>query len=168
MQRDEILSKLRERIVAYAASHLSGDLAEDVAQEVMLLLHMKYSGVSELEDLVPLSLQIARFKIAAHWRKAHRRGENTQVSIDDLPLADPGLSPSDAVEKQEMLERLTKALSQVGGRCRELIRLKLEGKSFGEIQKILGAASLNTIYTWDFRCRKQLLERLGGSWAGEP
>ena len=67
-----------------------------------------------------------------------------------------------------MLERLTKALSQVGGRCRELIRLKLEGKSFGEIQKILGAASINTIYTWDFRCRKQLLERLGGSWAGEP
>jgi RNA polymerase sigma-70 factor (ECF subfamily) len=168
MQRDEILSKLRERIVTYAAFHLSGDLAEDVAQEVMLLLHVKYGGVGELEHLVPLSLQIARFKIAAHWRKAHRRGEHTQVSIDDLPLADPRPSPCDNVEKKEMLERLTKALSQVGGRCRNLIRLKLEGKSFGEIQKILGAASINTIYTWDFRCRKQLLERLGGSWAGEP
>ena len=93
MQRDEILLKLRERIVAYAASHLSGDLAEDVAQEVMLLLHMKYSGVSELEDLVPLSLQIARFKIAAHWRKAHRRGENTPGFHRRSPAGGPGPEP---------------------------------------------------------------------------
>jgi RNA polymerase sigma-70 factor, ECF subfamily len=40
--------------------------------------------------------------------------------------------------------------------------LKLEGKTFPEIQGILGAASINTIYTWDLRCRKQLQERMGG------
>ncbi len=42
MQTDEILSKLRERIVGFAASHLQRDVAEDMAQEVMLLLHTKY------------------------------------------------------------------------------------------------------------------------------
>ena len=167
MERDDILSKLRERIVAFAAFHLSGDLAEDLAQEVMLVLHQKYGGISELEDLVPLSFQIARFKIASYRRKAHRRVEDSQIAVDDLPLTDAGPSPSDWVEKKEMLERLAKALRETGGRCRELIRLKLEGKSFVDIQAIFGVRSINTVYTWDFRCRQQLLERLGGSWTGE-
>ena len=168
MDRDEILSRLRERIVAFAASHLSRDGAEDIAQEVMLLLHTKYGGVSELEDLVPLALRIARFKIAATWRKAHRRGEDRQTSVEETVLPDRGMSPSDYVEKKQMLERLAAALRQLSGRCRELFRLKLQGKGFGEIQGILGVRSINTVYTWDFRCRKQLLERLGGSWEAEP
>ena len=94
MQRDEILARLRERIVAFAASRLQRDVAEDVAQEVMLLLHTKYSEVTGLEDLVPLSLQIARFKIASFRRKAHRRGEDTQVPVDDVPLAASGMNPA--------------------------------------------------------------------------
>jgi len=168
MQTDEILSKLRERIVGFAASHLQRDVAEDIAQEVMLLLHTKYGQVGEIEDLVPLSLRIARFKIAAAHRKAHRRGEDRQTSVEDVALADPGMSPGEQVEKKEMLERLSQALAQLQGRCRELFRLKLQGRSFPEIQEVLGARSINTIYTWDFRCRKQLLEKLGGSWENKP
>ncbi len=63
-----------------------------------------------------------------------------------------------------MSERLMAAISQLGGRCRDLFRLKLEGKTFAEIQIVLGANSINTIYTWDARCRKRLLELMGGSW----
>jgi RNA polymerase sigma-70 factor, ECF subfamily len=168
MQTDEILSKLRERIVGFAASHLQRDIAEDIAQEVMLLLHTKYGQVGDIEDLVPLSLRIARFKIAAAHRKAHRRGEDRQANVDDVALADPGMGPGEQVEKKEMLERLSHALEQLQGRCRELFRLKLQGKSFPEIQGVLGARSINTIYTWDSRCRKQLLEKLGGSWGSKP
>jgi ABC-type multidrug transport system ATPase subunit len=46
----------------------------------------------------------------------------------------------------------------------ERMRLKLEGRSFAEIQAEMKAGSINTVYTWDFRCRKQLLELLGGKW----
>ena len=63
-----------------------------------------------------------------------------------------------------MRARLIKAIGQLGERCRSILAMKLEGKSFIEIQQTLGAASLNTIYTWDFRCRKQLLELMGGTW----
>jgi RNA polymerase sigma-70 factor (ECF subfamily) len=59
---------------------------------------------------------------------------------------------------------LTAAVGRLGERCRELIRLKLQGKSFPEIQKILGVGSINTVYTWDHRCRKHLLELMGGDW----
>jgi len=91
-----------------------------------------------------------------------RHGEYSQVSITDIPLPDLDPSPADQLERKQMLERLARALPQLGERCRDLIRLKLQGKSFPEIQKIMGAAAINTIYTWDHRCRKNLMELMGG------
>jgi RNA polymerase sigma-70 factor (ECF subfamily) len=164
VQREEVLAKLRERIVRFAASHLSRDAAEDLAQEVLMLLHEKYAHLEHTEDLLPLSLQIVRFKIMSQRRKAVRRGEYNQVSITDIPLPDLDSNPADYVERKEMLERLTRAVGHLGERCRELIGLKLQGKSFPEIQKIMGAGSINTVYTWDHRCRKNLLELMGGDW----
>lgn len=97
-------------------------------------------------------------------RKSQRRGEYSQVSVDDLPLADPRSNPERDAQQHELMERLTKAIAQLGERCRNLFRLKLEGKGFAQIQVLLGAGSINTIYTWDFRCRQQLLELMGGGW----
>lgn len=162
--RDEVLEKLRERIVRFAASHLSRDAAEDLAQEVLMLLHEKYAHLELLEDLVPLSLRIVRFKLMGLRRKAARRGESRQVSIEDIPLPDLDRSPSDHFERKELAEGLARAMSQLGERCRRLLRLKLQGKTFPEIQKIMGVEAINTIYTWDHRCRKRLLELMGGSW----
>jgi RNA polymerase sigma-70 factor (ECF subfamily) len=164
--RDEVLGKLRERIVAFAASHLSRDVAEDLAQETLMLLHEKYAHLERAEDLLPLSFQIVRFKMMALRRKSARRGEYDQVSITDIPLPDLGPSPADYAERRQIVERLTRALPRLGERCREMMRLKLQGKTFPEIQKIMGAAAINTIYTWDHRCRKHLLELMGGNWEG--
>jgi RNA polymerase sigma-70 factor (ECF subfamily) len=164
VEREEVLAKLRERIVRYAASHLSRDVAEDLAQEVLMLLHEKYAHLERPEDLLPLSLQIVRFKIMGLRRKTVRRGEYTQVSITDLPLPDLDSNPADYVERKEMLERLHQAIGKLGGRCRELIRLKLQGKTFPEIQKAMGVGAINTIYTWDHRCRKNLIDLMGGDW----
>jgi RNA polymerase sigma-70 factor (ECF subfamily) len=164
VSRDEVLAKLRERIVRFAASHLSRDAAEDVAQEVLMLLHEKYAHLELLEDLVPLSLRIVRFKVMGVRRKAARHGESRQVSIEDIPLPDLDASPADYLERKELLEGLTRAMGQLGERCRQLLRLKLEGKTFPEIQKIMGVGAINTLYTWDHRCRKRLLELMGGDW----
>jgi len=162
--REQILQKLRERIVSFAASRIQRDAAEDLAQEVLILLHEKYGHLERLEDLLPLSLQIVRFKMMAFRRKAHRRGEYTQVPVDGLQVPDGATDPLAAAEQRELRERLTAAVSKLGDRCRKLMALKLEGKSYAEIQSILGADSINTVYTWDFRCRKSLLELMGGSW----
>jgi RNA polymerase sigma-70 factor, ECF subfamily len=160
VDRDQTLARLRERILRYAASNLSKDAAEDVAQEVLMVLHEKYAAVDRIEDLLPLSLEIARFKIWGARRKSVRRGENTQVSVDDLPLAGREPDPLQQTEYRERLDNLEAALKQLGERCRDLFRLKLEGYSFAEIQKRLKVESMNTLYTWDFRCRKQLAEKL--------
>lgn len=164
MERDEILARLRERIVAFAASRIQRDLAEDLAQEVLIVLETKYAEVSTLDELVPLSLQILRFKMAGARRRIHRRGEAGQVPVEDLQLADTGIDPETYAERQELLRRVADAIPKLGERCREIFRLKLLGRSFAEIQEELGAASINTVYTWDARCRSRLLELLGGRW----
>jgi RNA polymerase sigma-70 factor (ECF subfamily) len=161
LQRDDLLARLRERIFRFAASRLQRDAAEDLAQEVLLVLHEKYAALDRVEDLLPLSLEIARFKIMGARRKTVRRGEHTQVSVDDLPLASGAADPFDQAAGRQRMERLEVALGELGERCRQLFRLKLQGFTFPEIQKQFGVTSLNTLYTWDFRCRKQLIERLG-------
>ena len=164
MSRDEILSRLRERIVGFAASRLGRDQSEDLAQEVLLVLETRYAAVDSLDELLPLALRILRFKMMAARRKSIRRGENTAVPVEEAGLADAAPSPEVWAENREIFEKLKEAVAKLGGRCRDMFRLKLLGRSFAEIQEELGAASINTVYTWDARCREQLLKLMGGRW----
>ncbi|MDH4187027.1 MAG: sigma-70 family RNA polymerase sigma factor [Nitrospira sp.] len=164
MERDQILTSLRERIRAFATLRVSRELAEDLTQDVLTLLHEKYAHVTDLTELVPLAFHVLRFKMLDAHRKLLRRGEYHQESVDDLPIADPGGDPAAQLDQKQRVDRLLAALAQLGERCRELFKWKLEGKSFPEIQQLMEQKSVNTIYTWDLRCRKQLRSLMGGSW----
>lgn len=162
--RGATLALLRERLVAFAASRFGREGAEDLAQEVLVVLETKYRTVERMEELVPLAFQILRFKGVAWRRRSLRRGEHLAVDPEAEGLTGDAPNPHLAAERQELLGRLLKALEDLGPRCRELFRLKLEGLSFPDIQRRLGAEALNTVYTWDHRCRKHLLAALGGRW----
>ncbi len=164
MNRDQILTALRERILAFATSRVSRDHAEDLTQDTMAVLYEKYPLVSELTELVPLAFQVLRYKMLDAHRKALRHGEYNQEAVEGLPLADTGDDPATQLDQKQRVDRLLGAIAQLGERCRELFKWKLEGNSFLEIQKIMKQTSVNTIYTWDLRCRKQLLTLMGGSW----
>ena len=164
MDRDEILASLRKRILSFATLRVSMAQAEDLTQEVLVVLHEKYPNVAKLTELVPLAFHVLRFKMLDAHRKSLRRGEYNQESVDDLPLADPGDDPATQLDQKQRVDRLLTAMAQLGERCRELFKWKLEGKGFPEIQRLMGQTSINTIYTWDLRCRKQLLTLMGGSW----
>src|SRR5260370_16882624 len=128
--REEILLKLSERIVALEASRIQRDAAEELAQEVLMLLHEKYGRLERLEDLLPLSLQIVRFKLMAHRRKAQRRGEYTQVPLDEIQVPDGAADPLAAAERREMRERLVAAGFQMGGGRPTRFSPKLGGKKY--------------------------------------
>jgi len=110
MHRDTILHSLRERILAFATSRVSRDLAEDLTQEVLILLHEKYARVTELTELVPLAFQILRFRMLDAHRKSLRRGEYNQDAIEDLPLTNPGDDPAMQLEQKQRVARQTIAL----------------------------------------------------------
>jgi RNA polymerase sigma-70 factor (ECF subfamily) len=136
--------------------------AEDVAQETLLVLEEKYPLVQAMEELVPLAMQIARYRMMALHTKSLRRGERGSVPLDDVPVMDPAEDPEAALERRERLDLLESALRTLGERCRDLFRLKLQGLKFPEIRELMGAESINTVYTWDLRCRRQLLDRMKG------
>lgn len=164
MERDQILTNLRARILSFATSRISREAAEDLTQEVLVLLYEKYACVTEVTELVPLAFQVLRFKMLDAHRKSLRHGEYNQEPAENLPLADPGDDPAQQLDQKQRVDRLLAAITQLGERCRELFKLKLEGNSFPEIQRLMGQTSINTIYTWDLRCRKQLLALMGGRW----
>jgi RNA polymerase sigma-70 factor (ECF subfamily) len=168
LQRDEILERLRERILSFAASRLQREAAEDMAQETLLVLHAKYAHVESLDELLPLAFQIVRFKIGAALRKRTRRGEERAVEVETLALANADPDPESEALHRERRTRLLAALADLGERCRELLRMKLSGRTFDEIRAHFGVASINTVYTWDLRCRRQLIERIRDLWGDRP
>src|SRR6185436_9888515 len=120
------------------------EFAEDLAQETLVVLEEKYRHVEAIEELVPLAIQIIRFKMAGVRRKAARRGECASVSVEDVQVVDPAVNVELDAGRREMLDRIAGAMSRMGDRCRELFRLKLQGRGYAEIQKAMGAASINT------------------------
>ena len=160
MDRGAILGLLRERIVGFAASRIGRDSAEDLAQDVLILLEEKYPQVNAIAELVPLSLKIARFKLAGMYRKAARHGENSRVSVDEIQIPDLAHDTASEYERRERMDQIAAAIAKLPLRCREIIRLKLQGHGFVQIQNMLNLDSINTVYSQDFRCRKQLMELL--------
>jgi RNA polymerase sigma-70 factor (ECF subfamily) len=152
-ERESILVLVRERIVAYAASRIGKEAAEDLAQETMMLLNEKYAHLDSREDLVPVAVRIMQFKIRAYRRSARR----DYVQAESVPLSDENTpDPEHEARFQQLREQLLKAIERLGGRCQRLFLLKLEGYNFIEIKEKMGANSVDTVYTWDYRCRRDL------------
>lgn len=170
LSRDTVLEALRSRVLAAARRRVASPAdAEDLTQEVLLLLATKYPDVHDPLQLVALGVGILRRKRADHWRKATRRGETTAEDASALPLPDARPSPETITTDRERVRVLGEAVTQLGDRCRELLRRKLDGQSFVEIAAEL-KTPVNTVYSWDFRCHQRLRQLLGRRWgfvAGE-
>jgi RNA polymerase sigma-70 factor (ECF subfamily) len=171
--RDEVLSRVRSRVLAAARRWLPAAEAEDVAQEALLLLATKYAHVAAAEELVALGARIVHFKRSAHWRKAGRRGALGEAPLPEAPdgasdpidaIASGAPDPEAAAVARQRLALLLEAAARLDGRCRSLLQRKLEGASFVEIAAELGRP-VNTVYSWDYRCHARLRALLGDRWS---
>ena len=172
LTRDEVLARVRARVLAAARARLSPADAEDLTQEALMLLTTKYAHVAAAEELVALGVRIVALKRTALWRKAARRR-----AMGDTPAApvDPGdgdpleraasvaPDPEAIAHARERLSMLVEAAARLDGRCREILRRKLQGASFVEIAFELGRP-VNTVYSWDWRCHRRLKALLGDRW----
>jgi RNA polymerase sigma-70 factor (ECF subfamily) len=170
LSREEALTRLRARLVAYASKRLELQDAEDLAQDTLMVLTTKYAHVAAPEELTAVSIGIVKRKMLAFWRKAKRRREKGDVPAPEREDGSPLDAPSDAPGPEELAhlrERramVVEAVAQLGGKCREILRRKLEGASVVEIAAAFGRP-VNTVYSWDHRCHERLKSVLAERWA---
>ena len=169
LTREATLEKLRARMRAAARRGPFPEEAEDLAQDVLVVLTRKYSHVDAPEELAALGITILKKLQSARWRKAKRRQElghsplPTREENDRDPLEDvasEGPDPEEVLWRRQRVRFLVEAIRRLDGRCRDLLRRKLEGESFVQIAAALGRP-VGTVYAWDNRCRKRLRKILG-------
>ena len=82
MPPEEVLARLRERIVAFAASHLSRDAAEDLAQETL-----NRTSLGSLEPGAKVNLELptaAGSPLGGHIVQGHVDGTGEFLSLEAL------------------------------------------------------------------------------------
>jgi len=171
--RDEVLQRVRARVLATARRSVSPADAEDLAQETLLLLSTKYAHVEAADELVRIAVAIVSRKLQGLWRKRARRarlgeaslptgGDGAVDPIDRAASAAP--DPERIATDRQRVAFLVEVAERLGSNCRELLRRKLKGASLKEIAAEM-RRPVNTIYSWDHRCHKRLRGLLGERWA---
>jgi RNA polymerase sigma-70 factor (ECF subfamily) len=154
---ESAVESIRKRIVAFATAKVGNEVAEDIAQGCLLLLMQRYPKVRDRVDMLRLSITIARNKMFEHFRQTRRQEELPETIADQIDI-------HRELERRQVIDRVLPAMLLLDERCRQLLQLKLfENKGAAEIQKLLGINSINTIYTWESRCFKQLMVRVKGT-----
>jgi RNA polymerase sigma factor (sigma-70 family) len=161
MSRDEKIKLIRERIVAFLQSlGASRQDAEDIAQTVLMLLEDKYKDIEDLEILVAVAIQTARFKLWDLRRKAETKAAQYGVSPDAVQLRANTLTPEDELLAKERTARLVEAIGRLDGGCRRLVELQRDNRIDTEIQEALGC-SAPQLYLRRHRCFATLRKLLG-------
>ena len=96
------------------------------------------------------------YRIAVNTALIHRRKRKPSAVLEDVP--DPRASAHQDLERRERLERLHRAIAQLGDQDRLIVSLLLEGISYKEIGEITGI-TVNYVGVKIVRI-KQALERL--------
>ena len=155
-QYNEILERLRVRIRNFAASQVKGDVAEDIAQDTMITLTTKYSGVTDEAELVPLSMEIVRYKLLETYRKQKWNVSLTDEEGEEKQIPAPGLTAEDHV----LLGQLKAAIPKLSQQCRDMFRWKLLEWSYEDMARQTGKTK-NHLYVICNRCKEELQAMLG-------
>ncbi len=120
----------------------SMDLIQSVHRSLLAGLRDKKFEIATPDNLVALACTMVRRKVARQWRK-HKRQQRLATSTDEIPLLSEALrslygresGPSEVAEYRSSLEKLCESLNPIE---RQMLELKLEGYTTGEVAQQLG------------------------------
>lgn len=119
------------RLRAYLSRFVSGDEAEDLAQEAFARV---FAVKGEIRSESGLLYDIARNLLIDRNRRKAVAGRVLVEDQDAETVADPQASPEERVDLRERLERATRMLDRMPPRSRECFLLQtLEGLTYAEI-----------------------------------
>lgn len=154
--RERNLETVRQNVKHYVARR-NPEWAEDIAQDVLLVIHLRYPQLTEMADLNPVAITIARNKLFEYQRNKHK-----ETQLDER--FDTRDTESRSVEEQLIdraaAVRLQRAISRLGDDCQRLLRMFLDGKNTADMKRILGIGD-SAFYTRLCRCRQRLGVAMG-------
>lgn len=143
--------------------------AQDAVQDAMIRLVRSYGRHPE-EQWRPLFYRILRNRITDHQRRQKVRnavmawwpGHDTEEAADPLELAaDPGGTPDQALEAEQFLERIERALAALSNRQREAFLLRnFEGLDVAQTALAMDCSE-GSVKTHYFRALQALQQALG-------
>jgi RNA polymerase sigma-70 factor (ECF subfamily) len=148
-----LLQRHQAALLRYATHLLGpGDSAEDAVQETFLRLLREARTLVGNETLAPWLFRVCRNLCADVQRKEVRMQQRHQrVAVPDIEPPGPL-----TLEVDEERSKVRQLLGELPEREREVLILKvLEGKSFREIQTLLGV-SLHEVFTTAHRALRRL------------
>lgn len=127
---------------------LGADRLDDLEQDVMRILLAKLDGFEGRATLETWAFQVCKLE---HWNALRRaaKEEGRQAALEDAP--EPAAPAGDSGEVRDELERVDRALEELGPPHAHVLRLKhFDDLTFDEIAERLGV-SPNTAKTWYYR-----------------
>ena len=155
------LYRRRQRDVYRFALHMTGaaDLAEDVTQEVFIVLMKKGNEYDELKGSVNAFL----LGVTRNYVLRRLRRERSFVSIDDTlgdTIATENASVNEALARNESIQAMRRAVLNLPPHYREVVVLcDLQELSYAEAAAVLDA-KIGTVRSRLHRARSLLIERL--------
>ena len=132
-----------DRIYAYVRGMVRSDhLAEDLTQDIFLLLYRGLPSYDPERALRPWVFTVAINRVRDHWRSRAHRDSQREASIDEEEAAEiegEGGTPDLPLLQLEDAELVREAVDRLPDGMRETVHLRVfEDLSFAQIGELLG------------------------------
>ena len=132
--------------------------ADDIVQEVFLVVHRRLATLPPLRNPAPWLFRITENVVRHRWRDLKRHRPANDVTLDRLPDETP--SPLDDLERRRLYDRLGEALSSLGEADQQLLLLcDVRRLPTSQVTAMTGIKP-ETLRVRRFRARSQMAKRL--------
>jgi len=132
--------------------------ADDIVQEVFLVVHRRLATLPPLRNPAPWLFRITENVVRHRWRDIKRHRPANDVTLDRLPDETP--SPLDDLERRRLYDRLGEALSSLGAADQQLLLLcDVRRLPTSQVTAMTGLKP-ETLRVRRFRARSQMAKRM--------
>jgi RNA polymerase sigma-70 factor (ECF subfamily) len=132
--------------------------AEDIVQEVFLVVHRRLGELPELRSPAPWLFRITENIVRRRWRTQLRTGKSRAGIAEQAPQTAP--SPLDELERRRMLQRLEAAMRDLHAEDRKLLWMcDVRRMPTASVTALTGIKP-QTLRVRRFRARMQIAQRL--------
>ena len=159
LDTDSLYRKYHDTVTRWAHRLVrSASDAEDVAQEVFLVVQRRRGDYTQLQNPASWLYRITANIVRHRWRDQQRHGAADVESLADLPDQTP--SPLDDLERRREMEMFQRALGSLTEQQRELLLMwDVRRLATSDISAITGVKA-ETLRVRRFRARVLITRRL--------